>query len=78
MSRPNADPVDAIVAVMEQGFDPAFGEAWNRRQVSDALIMSNTHYLLADETGGAPADFGAVGSVVVPVAVGVARSATAE
>lgn len=57
MSRPNTDPVDAIVAVMELGFDPAFGEAWNRRQVSDALVMSNTHYLLADETGGAPADF---------------------
>ncbi len=27
-----ADPVDAIMAVMDAAFDPAFGEAWNRRQ----------------------------------------------
>lgn len=54
MSRPNADPVDAIVAIMEQGFDPAFGEAWNRRQVSEALILPNTHYLLADAAGRVP------------------------
>lgn len=56
MSGPLTDPVDAIVAIMEQGFDPAFGEAWNRRQVSEALALPNTHYFLADRTGHAPID----------------------
>jgi len=50
------DPVDAIMTVMERAFDPTFGEAWNRRQVSDALVLSNTYYLLADTSGCAPAD----------------------
>jgi ribosomal-protein-alanine N-acetyltransferase len=50
------DPVDAIMTVMETAFDPAFGEAWNRRQVSDALVLANTHYLLADASGQEPGD----------------------
>ncbi len=45
------DDVDRIMAVMEAAFDPAFGEAWSRRQVSDALVMPNTHYLLAAADG---------------------------
>lgn len=48
------DDLDRIMAVMEAAFDPAFGEAWTRRQVSDALVMSNTHYLLAGTDGRAP------------------------
>lgn len=48
------DDVDRIMAVMEAAFDPAFGEAWTRRQVSDSLIMPNTHYLLAGADGGSP------------------------
>lgn len=40
---------------MEAAFDPAYGEAWNRRQVSDALLMPNTYYLLADPEGHEPA-----------------------
>ena len=48
------DPVDHIMQVMESAFDPAFGEAWNRRQVSDALIMRGTHYLLAGPDGAPP------------------------
>ncbi|MEM7689958.1 MAG: GNAT family N-acetyltransferase [Pseudomonadota bacterium] len=50
--------------VMEASFDPAYGEAWNRRQVSDALTLPSTHALVVDaqgaliETGdGAPAGF---------------------
>ncbi|MEO0057507.1 MAG: hypothetical protein RIT17_960, partial [Pseudomonadota bacterium] len=31
--------IDRIMAVMEAAFDPAYGEAWNRRQVADALSM---------------------------------------
>ena len=56
MSSAVCDPVDAIMAVMEAAFEPAFGEAWNRRQVSDALILANSHYLLADASGRAPGD----------------------
>jgi ribosomal-protein-alanine N-acetyltransferase len=50
------DDVDRIMAVMEAAFDPAYGEAWNRRQVGDALTLPNTHYLLVDEHGGACTD----------------------
>lgn len=43
--------LDRIMAVMEAAFDPAYGEAWNRRQVADALAMPGTHALVADATG---------------------------
>jgi ribosomal-protein-alanine N-acetyltransferase len=52
-----ANPVDAIMTVMDAAFDPAFGEAWNRRQLGDALVLNNSHYFLADPSGNAPADF---------------------
>lgn len=45
------DPVDRIMAVMHSAFDPFFGEAWNRKQVSDALVMPNTFAATIDETG---------------------------
>ncbi len=48
---PNAALVDGIMMVMEAAFEPAYGEAWNRRQVSDALTLSNTHALLIDAKG---------------------------
>ena len=48
------DDLDRIMAVMEAAFDPSFGEAWTRRQVSDALVMPNTHYLLAGQDGEPP------------------------
>lgn len=41
------DDIDRIMAVMTTAFDPAWGEAWNRRQVEDALVIGNCHYLLA-------------------------------
>lgn len=43
--------VDRIMEVMEAAFDPTYGEAWNRRQISDALILPNTHALVIDEAG---------------------------
>jgi len=43
--------VDRIMAVMEAAFDPAYGEAWNRRQVADALSLANTHALVVDAEG---------------------------
>ena len=50
------DDLDRIMAVMETAFDPAFGEAWTRRQVSDSLILPNSHYLLAGIAGHPPGD----------------------
>lgn len=47
------DRLDRIMAVMEAAFDPAYGEAWNRRQLQDALATPNTHCLLAGP-GGRP------------------------
>ncbi|MDA9918513.1 GNAT family N-acetyltransferase [Erythrobacter sp.] len=43
--------IDAIMQVMEAAFDPTYGEAWNRRQVSDALTMPSTHAVLVDKDG---------------------------
>jgi [ribosomal protein S18]-alanine N-acetyltransferase len=42
-----SDDIDRIMRVMDAAFDPEFGEAWSRRQVEDALILGNCHYLLA-------------------------------
>ena len=39
---------------MVAAFDPAFGEAWNRRQLEDALLVGNCHYQLIAENGDAP------------------------
>jgi ribosomal-protein-alanine N-acetyltransferase len=46
-----ADDVDRIMAVMSSAFDPEFCEAWTRRQVEDALVLGNCHYLLAGPGG---------------------------
>jgi len=51
---PSSELLDAVMAIMEAGFDPAYGEAWTRRQVSDALIFPGTRCLLADATGNEP------------------------
>jgi len=52
MIAPTED-IDRIMAVMEAAFDPLYGEAWNRRQVEDALLAGNCHYFLADRNGDA-------------------------
>jgi ribosomal-protein-alanine N-acetyltransferase len=54
MIEEQVEDLDRIMAVMQTAFDPAYGEAWNRRQVSDALAMPNTHYILAGTDGGEP------------------------
>ena len=63
------DPVDAIMRVMARAFEPQFGEAWNRRQVSDALVLATTRHGMiahdgsiydgrgADQPGDATAGF---------------------
>ena len=50
------DDLDLIMAVMAAAFDPAYGEAWTRAQVEDALVLPNTHYLLAGADGRAPGE----------------------
>lgn len=45
------DPVDAIMRVMARAFDPQFGEAWNRRQVADALVLGTCRYGLIAPNG---------------------------
>ncbi len=45
------DDIDRIMRIMECAFDPLWGEAWNRRQITDSLSMPNTHYRLAEPVG---------------------------
>ena len=45
------DPIDAIMEVMGRAFEPQFGEAWNRRQVSDALVLGTCRYGLIAHDG---------------------------
>lgn len=45
------DDIDQIMAIMDCAFDPAYGEAWNRRQIEDALQFGNCHYLLIGADG---------------------------
>ncbi|WP_234026432.1 GNAT family N-acetyltransferase [Qipengyuania thermophila] len=44
------------MAVMDRAFDPRWGEAWNARQVADALATPNTHSLLAAPDGSVAED----------------------
>lgn len=45
------DALDAIMAVMEDAFEPRYGEAWTRRQVSDSLTLRNVFFTLIDPGG---------------------------
>ena len=45
------DDLDRIMSVMECAFPAQFGEAWNRRQVSDALLQPATRYCLLNSSG---------------------------
>lgn len=47
----HADLIDQIMMVMEQAFDPTWGEAWNRNQVAGALAMPTTYAILLDASG---------------------------
>ena len=43
--------LDAVMGVMDSGFDPHWREAWTRVQVRDLLEMPTTHLLLVDRDG---------------------------
>lgn len=45
------DDIDRIMSVMERAFPAEFGEAWNRRQVGDALTIGNCRYGLIAPDG---------------------------
>jgi len=65
------DDLDRIMEVMDAAFDPAWAEAWSRRQVGDSLAMPHTFYQLADEIGHAPPrDGGAAGFTLTRYAPG--------
>lgn len=53
MIAPPPDPVDRIMEVMDRAFEKQFGEAWTRRQVSDALLYGNCHFGLIAPDGSA-------------------------
>ncbi|MFM9936794.1 MAG: GNAT family N-acetyltransferase [Novosphingobium sp.] len=44
--RDPVDDIDRIMDVMVQAFPAEYGEAWNRRQVADSLILAGTRYCL--------------------------------
>ncbi|MCW1987424.1 ribosomal-protein-alanine N-acetyltransferase [Novosphingobium capsulatum] len=46
------EDLDRIMAVMTTAFPPDYGEAWNRRQVGDALLIGRTRYGLIGADGG--------------------------
>lgn len=56
MMLPPVDDVDRIMAIMGAAFDPAFGEAWTRRQVEDSLLTGHCHYILITADGGVSTD----------------------
>lgn len=47
-NAPMNDDIDTIMSLMDTSFDPLWGEAWNRRQLSDSLSMPHTQYCLID------------------------------
>jgi ribosomal-protein-alanine N-acetyltransferase len=51
---PPLDDVDRIMEVMAAAFPAEYGEAWNRRQVSDALLLAGTHHALIAPEGTSP------------------------
>lgn len=71
MSGSMGDDLDRIMAVMDAAFDPAWGEAWTRRQISDSLAFPHTHYRLIGPGGeDPPAETPAAGFTLVRAAPG--------
>ncbi|WP_332310506.1 GNAT family N-acetyltransferase [Alteripontixanthobacter muriae] len=50
------DDIDRAMAIMESAFDSRWGEAWTRRQLSDAMMMPHTALQLVAAGGTPPAD----------------------
>ena len=54
--------LDLVVAIMDEAFDPRFGEAWTRNQVLGILAMPRVQLVVA-ELDGAAAGFALVRTV---------------
>jgi ribosomal-protein-alanine N-acetyltransferase len=56
--RDPTDDIDRIMEVMVRAFPAEYGEAWNRRQISDSLILAGTRYslIMADGSIGSTSD----------------------
>lgn len=50
MIAPSGD-LDRLMSVMATAFEPAYGEAWTRKQVEDALVLGNCRYCLIGPSG---------------------------
>lgn len=48
------DDIDKIMDVMGAAFDPQWGEAWNRRQITDSLTVPHNLYRLIGGHGSLP------------------------
>lgn len=49
----DARELDPVVAIMNQAFDPRYGEAWTRNQVLGILAMPGVRLTLAEMAGAA-------------------------
>ena len=75
---PSPDLVERIMTVMDAAFDPAYGEAWNRRQITDALAMPSTHALVIDAEGQPICDGRADAPPAVPAGFVLTRKGADE
>lgn len=56
------DALGPVMQVMQQGFDPSYGEAWNHSQTRSMLSLPLTHTIIAetipiDDDAGSPIGF---------------------
>ena len=58
-----AADLDEVMAVMDEAFDPAFGEAWTRPQCLGMLALPGTFLVLA-RSDGEPAGFALVRTIL--------------
>ena len=63
---------------MEDAFDPAFGEAWNTRQIKDALAMPSTRGLVVDPSGNLIPDESPMNNSQPPAGFVLTRKAVDE
>ncbi|MDZ4307913.1 GNAT family N-acetyltransferase [Allopontixanthobacter sp.] len=45
------DPIDHMMMIMADAFDPHWGEAWTRRQLSDSMVLPTIFYRLIGTDG---------------------------
>ena len=57
LERGGVDDLDAVMRVMEEAFEPCFGEGWSRSQCAGILPMTGVSLTLAREGDGTVAGF---------------------